>query len=302
MTKKYLITLLFISTAYYLHGQGCSDAGFCTVNSFQPAGTDGPAEYNNQLKIGASYGLADYDIAVGGFYLEYNRQITQAIGLDAKITTLSQTGNDVSVFDISDLYLNVNYNFSEKLRLTLGVKVPQTNGNTREDDGLPLPMDYQSSLGTLDLIAGLGYAIGNFHIVGAAQIPLTQNENEFVADDYPENSKLYEFQTTFKFVRSPDVLLRVSYPIQLGNRFKLTPSLLPIYHLGNDKYTDTQGTQQEIEGSEGLTLNGNLYVDFKITEKQGLQLSLGSPFVVRETRPDGLTRAIVAGLEYRMSF
>ncbi len=293
---------MLLPFSLFLYSQGCSDAGFCTVNSFQPAGSDGPEEYNNQLKIGGSYGLADYDIAVAGFYLEYSRQITKAIGLDAKITTLSQSGNDVAVFDIADLYVNVNYNFTESFRLTLGVKVPQTNGNTMEDDGLPLPMDYQSSLGTLDLIGGLGYAIANFHIVAAAQIPLTQNENGFVAADYPEDSKLLDFQTTNKFVRSPDVLLRVSYPINLGARFKLTPSLLPIYHLGNDKYTDAQGVQQEIEGSEGLTLNGNVYIDYKITEKQGLQLSLGSPFVVREVRPDGLTRALVAGLEYRMSF
>jgi hypothetical protein len=300
--KKYLTTFLLLPFSFFLYSQGCSDAGFCTVNSFQPAGSDGPDEYNNQLKVGGSYGLADYDIAVAGFYLEYSRQITSAIGLDARITTLSQTGNDVSVFDIADFYINVNYNFTEKFRMTLGVKVPQTNGNTKEDDGLPLPMDYQSSLGTLDLIGGIGYAMANFHIVVAAQVPLTQNENAFVATDYPESSKLRDFQTTNKFVRSPDILLRVSYPIALGSRFQLTPSLLPIYHLGNDKYTDDQGTQQEIDGSEGLTLNGNIYIDYKITEKQGLQLSLGSPFVVREVRPDGLTRAVVAGLEYRMSF
>ncbi len=44
--------------AFEASGQGCSDAGLCTLNSFKPNPADSTA-YANQLKSGLSYGIAD---------------------------------------------------------------------------------------------------------------------------------------------------------------------------------------------------------------------------------------------------
>jgi len=163
-------------------------------------------------------------------------------------------------------------------------------------------MDYQASLGTFDLIFGIGYEIEKIQIVAAIQQPLTQNDNEFIATNYPINSKLRTFQSTNKFERSGDVLLRASYPINLNSKIKLTPSVLPIYHLTNDKYTDEFNIQKEINNSQGITLNGNVYMDYEISSKSIFQLNAGMPFIVRDARPDGLTRGFVANFEYRMKF
>jgi hypothetical protein len=81
----------------------------------------------------------------------------------------------------------------------------------------------------------------------------------------------------------------------------LTPSLLPIYHLSEDRYFDGFA-MREIEGSQGLTLNGNLYIDWSLDEKSSLQLNAGMPFLFREARPDGLTRSFIATLEYKIKF
>jgi hypothetical protein len=176
-----------------------------------------------------------------------------------------------------------------------------TNGNSKKDN-LSLPMDYQSSLGTLDLVIGVGYEIKKIQLVVALQQPLTQNSNEFIAEMSPLNSKLREFQTTYKFQRSGDVLVRVSYPFQIGSKFKITPSILPIYHLENDRFTDNLGVEGKINGSQGLTLNGTVYFDYEISSNSILQLNFGKPFVVREARPEGLTRSFIVNLEYRIKF
>ncbi|MBX2977136.1 MAG: hypothetical protein KF721_13480 [Ignavibacteriaceae bacterium] len=110
------------------------------------------------------------------------------------------------------------------------------------------------------------------------------------------------FKSTKKFTRSGDVLLRVSYPINITPKLKLTASILPIYHLSNDKYIDEFNVDKEIKGSEGLTLNGNAYLDYELNNKSIIQLNLGMPFIVRELRPDGLTRSFIANLEYRIKF
>jgi hypothetical protein len=304
MTKfKFILiaTILFAIGASYSYGQGCSDAGFCTMNSFKPNSTDSTDVLNNQFKIGIFYGEADNSISVYGNYLEYNRQLSKKFGLDAKLTTIAQDGNGISVFGLSDIFLNANYKANEKVKLTLGAKIPLSDAsNTR--DNLPLPMDYQASLGTFDVIFGIGYEFKKIQVVAAIQQPLTQNNNQFIATNYPINSELRTFQSTNKFERSGDILLRLSYPININSKLKLTPSILPIYHLTNDKYTDEFNVKKEIKGSQGLTLNGNAYLDYEINSKNIIQLNLGMPFIVRESRPDGLTRSFIANLEYRIKF
>jgi len=299
---------IFMGTAFllllqsnHLVAQGCSDAGFCTVNSFQPNNNDSIKTYHNQIKTGIFFGKADNSISVFGNYVEYNRQINDRFGFDAKLTTLAQSGNDVSTFGLSDIFLNANYQANKNLKFTLGAKVPLSDaGNSKNN--LPLPMDYQSSLGTLDLIVGVGYEIKKIQLVAALQQPLTQNDNQFLASQYPASSELRGFLSTNKFQRSGDILLRVSYPLMIHPKIRLTPSILPIYHLKNDRFTNQNNVELEINNSKGLTLNGNVYLDYEINRRNGLQLNLGVPFLVRKSRPDGLTRSFIANVEYRVKF
>ena len=300
MVKKLLLLILFISTFQISFAQGCSDAGFCTISSLKPSENDSIHAKMNQLKVGSFFGSADNSILVYGGYLEYNRQLNGKFGADIKLSSLAQNGNDISVFGLSDLFVNVNYAPTPSLSLTLGTKIP-LSGADRTRDGLPLPMDYQSSLGTFDLIFGIGYQIKKFQLVAAIQQPFTQNKNAFSHLLYPENSPLNAFQSTNQFERSGDVLLRFSYPIEVLKNVVLTPSLLPIYHLSEDRYFDGFA-MREIEGSQGLTLNGNLYIDWSLDEKSSLQLNAGMPFLFREARPDGLTRSFIATLEYKIKF
>jgi hypothetical protein len=293
--------VLFTLAAKYSYGQGCSDAGFCTLNSFKPNITDSTKALNNQFKAGTFFGNADNSITVYGGYLEYSRQMGEKSGLNAKLTTIAQNGNGISLFRLSDIFINAHYKPGEKVKFTLGAKIPLSKANMTFDD-LPLPLDYQASLGTFDLIFGIGYEIKKIHIVAAIQQPLTQNGNQFIAANYPIDSRLRTFQSTNQFERSGDVLLRVSYPINLTPKLKLTPSLLPIYHLTNDKYTDEFNVKKEIKGSQGLTLNGNVYLDYEINSKNMIQFNAGMPFIVRDARPDGLTRSFIANIEYRIKF
>ncbi len=304
MTKLKLSLIVITLLTFVLNDafcQGCSDAGFCTINNFKPNSKLSTEGSNNHLKFGLFFGKADHSIAVYGNYIEYSRQLNQKFGIDAKLTTLAQNGNDISVFGFSDIFLNANYRASDKMHLTLGAKLPLSKAN-KIHNNLPLPMNYQASLGTFDLIFGIGYEVAKIQLVAAIQQPLTQNENQFLASEWPSDSKLTAIQSTNQFQRSGDVLVRVSYPIKINSKLKLTPSLLPIYHLKNDNYTDEFNIKKEIIGSKGLTLNGNVYFDYEINPKNAIQINIGTPFVVREARPDGLTRSFIANLEYKIIF
>jgi len=301
-SKFFLIaTIFFVSITNYSYGQGCSDAGFCTMNSFKPKSSNSTDVYNNQFKVGVFFGKADNSISVYGNYFEYNRQLSEEFGIDAKITTLAQSGNGISSFGLSDIFLNANYKVTENVKFTLGAKIPLADAS-KTNDNLPLPMDYQPSLGTFDLIFGVGLEINKIQFVAAIQQPLTQNNNQFISANYPINSELRTFQSTNKFERSGDVLLRVSYPVSLTSKLNFTPSILPIYHFANDKYTDEFNVKRDIKGSSGLTLNANAFFDYQINSRNIIQLNLGLPLVIRDSRPDGLTRSFIMNLEYRIKF
>ncbi|GET45009.1 hypothetical protein [Capnocytophaga felis] len=291
-------TIMVCETSF---GQGCSDAGFCTINNVKPVNFWERVEpVKNQIKAGFFFGKGDNSVNVWGNYLEYNRQVSDVFSFDAKVTSIAQNGNGIRSFGLSDILISGNYQINERLGFTLGTKIPLSDGNKKQE-GLSLPMDYQPSLGTLDAIMALSYQINKLHLVFAWQQPILQNKNEFLAE-IQTNNLLKKFQSTRNYERAGDILLRASYPIAITDKFKLTPSILPIYHLTNDRFTDISGIKQSIEGSKGLTLNGNIYLDYQINAKNSLQLNAGMPFITRKARPDGLTRHFVANLEYRIRF
>lgn len=295
MTKKILMAVIMAFLTVAVKGQGCSDAGFCTLEAFRPQADT--VHFRNKLRVGLNAGSADHSITIFGSYVEFNRQIAQKLFADIKVTMVSQSGNGISVAGISDVFFNLNYRATKRFTLTAGLKIPLTDAD-KSKDGYVLPMDYQSSLGTLDLIVGAGYQFRKLQFVAAYQQPLTQNNNTFRTNDANAGLPIAEFQSTNKFHRKGDVLVRASYPIQASKRIAVTPSLLPVFHLGKDSFVNEFGRRKEIDGSSGLTLNANLYLDFAVTPASTIQLSLGAPFIVREARPDGLTRSFIVNLEY----
>lgn len=295
---------IFIFSVLHLSGQGCSDAGLCTLESVKPVQTEGQSDFANKLSFGLSFGAADYEIAVYGGGLGYTREFGEKWSVDSKITFLSQGGNDIHVVGAGDIFINLNHKVSSKVTVSMGAKIPLMQAD-RSEDGLPLPMDYQSSLGTLDFLGSISYAANNWFVAIGAQIPLEQNNNQFVADLYPSDSPLSEFQSTNLFQRSADLILRVSRSFQVNESFTITPGLLPIYHLEEDQYTNTDGIVDEvvsIDGSDGLTLNANVFFNYDLKSNNALEFSIGFPFIVREARPDGLTRSFVFGVNYSKEF
>ncbi len=296
-----LIIALLISVSGFAKAQGCSDAGFCTMNSLKPNQADSVSAFHNQIKAGISYGLADHDITAIAGYIEYHREINKQFSLDLKITTLSQSGNGISVSGLSDLLLAGNYSPWKGLTFTIGGKFPLVN-TINMYKGEPMSMDYQSTLGTIDLIAGIGLNFMKFQVVVAIQSPLKQSGNEYIRYIEPDLIGVSVGDAPLEdYTRTSDVLMRLSYPIKLGKKMQISPSILPIYHVSNDKYS-TLGSEFDIVGSKGLTLNLNAYFDYQLNVRNSIQFNTGFPLVVRDARPDGLTRSFIATLEYKYAF
>lgn len=296
-----LALVLIVAFAYNLNAQGCSDAGFCTLNAFKPdAGSTENSGMKTQVRAGVSYGQADQSVAVLSANFDINRIISSSLSFDAKLTGINQQGGDIANTGLSDIFVNANYRRGENSAFTLGIKYPLHRSDSKFD-GNPMPLYFQPSLGTIDILAGYTVNFDRLHLTLAYQHPVTQNKNEFLSDKTLV-SFFRDFQSTNQYIRRPDAMLRAAYRLNIGKNLIITPGALAIYHIANDKFTDSNGAVREIEGSEGLTLNANIFLDYRLSEKSSVQLNAGMPFIVRESRPDGLTRVFVCSLEYSFRF
>lgn len=295
--KKFLLLLVLCSANVF--SQGCSDAGFCSVgNTFQTA----KPEYKNSIETGLGFAAGEEDVTIFSSYVTYMRQVNSRLALSMKLTFASADGELGSNANLGDIYLTGNYALApkeenQKWSLLFGVKAPLTNAND-EIDGRPAPMVYQSSLGTVDLISGVEFQYKKWLFNAAIQLPVANsNDNAF----FPTTPDDEAFVPTNQFRRAPDALLRGGYQLT-WNKFRFRPNMLLLYHLGEDSFETISGERVDIDGSSGITLNGNLITQYVLNERSSLELSLAAPFVVRDERPDGLTRAFTAGLSYTISF
>lgn len=283
---------VFILVAFFFYyktfAQGCADAGFCTADHFKPNATSDSAQlYRGQLKIGHSYGLAQFGVHVFSPYIEYRFSITPKLHFTNKVLGAVRAGELATVAHFSDLISTVNYSINQRWSVIGGFKIPFNAGNL-SSNGEVLPMSYQTSLGTFDAIAGAVWNGNKISVTAAFQQPLSQNQNKFLNET---NNYKKPYYATNNYERKGDVLLRVSYSMKSKNlQSTFTPSFMPIYHLGNDFYTNSKGERVEILQSEGLTLNIGAFWNYRLSNRNALELSLGFPVISRNVRPDGLSQ------------
>ena len=298
--KKYTLILGFLLSLNAAFSQGCSDAGICTLgNGFKSE----EKSFKNNIEVATIFGAGEADVTYFSPTISYSRKISDHFSLSSKVTFSSANGSFGTRASLGDAFLVGNYLFKEnnnkQWSALVGIKIPFTNSN-QKNNGFSLPLDYQSSLGTYDLFLGtnLNYKKWDFNAV--VQIPVINNNKNSYFDEF---SPTNDFPTTNLFERKPDVLLRATYSLKTANsKFVFKPNVLLIYHLGKDTFVNTLNNRQSIVGSDGLTVNGNLISTYNLNTQNSLELSLATPFVVRDIRPDGLTRKFVVGLQYRYSF
>ena len=302
LTRKCIVLLLMAASPFASYAQGCSDAGFCTVQSIKTAEMPDTAKnLRNTVDVGFIYGLSKYDVQVVTTFVEYTYNISDKVSFTARLLAGQRTGELAAVpAGLSDVILTMGYAFTDRMKFIGGFKFPLDDANYKKD-GQSLPMAYQNSLGTFDMIMGLSYSVKRWAIIGGLQVPITQNNNGFLASDYPVDDPAYKYNSTYNYVRAGDVLLRVSYTPVDSRRIRLITGVLPILHLFNDTYTDRDDVEHEITGSQGLTLNITAILQWKVTKNQVLEVTTGAPALSRKERPDGLSKFGI-GLEYKIRF
>lgn len=284
----------------FIIAQGCSDAGICTIeNAVQSV----EKEFKNSIAIATVFGLGKANVTYFSPYFSYARKLSNKIAVSSKVTFSSASGSFGTSSAFGDAYLATNYLLKERensrWKLLIGFKIPFTSSDLKINNN-PLPLDYQSSLATFDLFLGGNFNYKKWDFDSVLQVPVFNNNKNTYFKEY---SGTDEFPTTNLFERKSDILFRTTYTwVTFNKKMMFRPNILFIYHLGDDRYTTIFGNKEKIIGSEGLTINGNLLTSYAIDKRNSIELSLATPFLIRDIRPDGLTRAYVVSFQYNINF
>ncbi|CAN5317471.1 hypothetical protein BH09BAC3_BH09BAC3_11670 [soil metagenome] len=314
---KVFISIIFLLLVYKAaYSQGCSDAGFCTMGAMKP---DQPYNKKIALKLRSvelSFyrGTTTLTPVVYVATADMNFSINHKTSFQIKVPFQYVNGRLAETSSLADLSLcftrNIVSNDRFDINLSVGGKIPSNNSDKTTSEGNALPMYYQTSLGTYDLIAGVSLINRKWLFATGIQIPLNSNQNQFdwnrwQDDDPDEIAYVQKYANSTDLRRGVDVMLRVERNFRL-NRLNFSVGLLPIYRITADKITNFKGqrTSFDAAGNEaiGLALSGIATVGYSLNARSGIKLLVGHKLVQREFSPDGLTRVLVSSFTYSFRF
>ncbi len=295
-------------------GQGCSDAGFCTMGAMKP---DQPFNKKVEFKLRSMEfsfyrGTTTASPIVYVATADLNFSLSQKTFFQIKIPYQAVEGNFDKTSGLSDLSLSVtrilktaqNYDIS----FTLGGKIPSGGADLKRSmDGAPLPMYYQVSLGSYDFVSGISFKNRNWLLATGIQYAFNQNDNNFTREAwqepvYPDFNYVKKHHDSRKLRRGTDVMVRLERNFRFS-QFNFSIGALPIFRITKDEIEDPiTGLRAKQEGTTGMALSAIVTAGYSFDVRSGIRLLLGQKITQREVNPDGLTRNMVSTLSYYYRF
>ena len=322
--KSIYTVLLGCLFSMQVAAQGCSDAGFCTMGAMKPDQAYSKkinfklrsiefSQYKGSTTLTPIVYVANLDVSVG---------ISQKTGFQVKLPYQWTTGNFGQAAGMGDISLSITHNVHRfknfELNATVGMKIPSNNSDLASQgrkvpgsEGLVLPMYYQVSLGSWDIIAGASLINERWLLAIGYQNALTANNNTFKWGDwdpiYQDGNAVgyvHEYDRATKLKRGSDIMMRVERNFRFA-RYSFNLGLLPIYRITKDQIIDSPtgvGEYKELDGTTGLALSalGGFGYNFNINNT--VKFTYGRKLMQREVNPDGLTRHDVMIIAYLFRF
>ncbi len=298
-------------------GQGCSDAGFCTMGAMKP---DQPFNKKALVKL-KSMEISFYRgktttspiVYVATADLNFNI-IDNKTFLQVKLPYQSISGNFGNNSGIGDISLCLTRNLysSEKfdIGLSIGGKLPSNNSDARsKENGLMFPMYYQTSLGTYDFIAGLSIVNKKWLFATGIQHPFNENKNQFtyrawipVYQEGKGEDYVRTYWPAYHLKRGTDIMFRAERNFRYA-RFNMSIGVLPIIRISKDEVTDPNTNERvKLKGTTGMAFTAIGTIGYNFNVKSGIRLLMGKKLKDRDVNPDGLTRHNVTTFSYYYRF
>ena len=302
--------LFVLLTINHCLSQGCSDAGFCTMGAMKP---DQPFNKKIELKLRSMEisfyrGSTPLTPVIYVATADLNFSLNSKTSFQVKLPYQAVTGRLANTSGLGDISLCLTRNILKgknvDVNLSIGTKLA-TNKSDKDENGYPLPMYYQTSLGSYDFITGISVISRNWLFATGIQHPFNKNGNQFLWTAWqggPEDiTYVQRYSNSKELKRGTDVMIRVERNFRFS-QWNFTLGLLPIYRINHDEITDGTGKRIKPDGTTGLALSGIFTTGYGFNVRSGVKLLIGHKIVQRDENPDGLTRELVTSFSYYYRF
>ena len=292
---RLLILFASLITFEYLAAQGCSDAGACSIESLNFDETSKDSKL--RLNLEQTFGLGEKFVFISQTTAGFQYKFGATTLFELRVPFIFTLGNLGHTSGVGDLIISVNQRIKKNdyfgLSIILASRI-KSNDADKYNDEQALPMAYQTSLGTYDIILGSLLSIPNWDFYAAWQHSFGRNKNNYLISDptIPENKQYYESN---KLKRGDDLFFRSRRFFNLKNGNRIISNALVIYRLNKDEIIKN-GQSLKLDGSTGLTINLSLTYSKIIKENRKLDFYVAFPIIDRQYRADGLTRNVVLGI------
>ncbi len=302
----YFIVFLFCKTLY---AQGSGDTNVTLYGNIAP-------QLEKKEEYFSLSSLTRIDQGKNGVfsiapYVCLATNINEQLEFQLWISSKQASGDLTSGFSLGDISFIGSYSLSEdnnNQTLDFGLISSISGGKKLKkvysNSFAAYPMEYQSSLGTIDVFAGYTFKTEKVNFSAGYQMPITsKNQNNFYPryfdidgvnlgnfnDDYPPSNEMK---------RSGNLFARAGYFVKNERDFLINIGITAFYKFTNDKFYDAntfyyEGYElgyNEVEGTDGLALNGVIQANYKLSKNAEISIYAGLPLVDRTEYIDGLKR------------
>jgi hypothetical protein len=298
-----------VLTSNVTFSQGCSDAGFCTMGAMKP---DQPFNKKLSLRlrsIEVSFyrGTTPLTPIIYVATVDFNFYVNSKTSLQIKLPYQAVHGQLANTSGIGDISLCITRSVLKRenfdVNFSIGGKIP-SNTSSKDIDNRPLPMYYQTSLGSYDFITGISFITKKWLLATGIQHPFNKNGNQFLWESWQgttEEAYIGLYNQAKELKRGTDIMFRVERNWRFS-RLNFSLGLLPIYRINNDEISLANETRVQPEGAKGLALSAIFTTGYSFNVKSGVKLLVGRKIIQRDNNPDGLTRELVTTLGYYYRF
>lgn len=286
-------------------GQGCSDAGFCTMGAMRPNQNFGK---KSTIKLRSVeflqyVGVTKFHDVILTSLADINIGIGKRGSFQLKLPYTVVSGSLANTNGTADISLAYTHALlvKEKYQLlgTLGSKLPTNNADKLSDDGRPLPMYYQTSLGTYDMVVGLSFITRNWLFATGYQHAFNQIGNDFRWSEWnssEQKTEALEYPPSWNLKRGADVMFRIERNFR-STKWNAYLGLLTIYRITHDEISKgTAANRVEVPNTVGPAITALSGAGYRFSTTVALKAMVGVKLINRETNPDGLSREFVSSL------
>lgn len=306
-----LLSLFFLLESA-LYAQGCSDGGFCTMGAMRP--DQGYKRERNvklrTLEVSSYQGFTKFEDVIHSIVIDAGFSLGKKSSLQFKLPYTFVYGPLANTHGLGDLHLSytrkVIHDERFQVQFTVGTKVPLNTTNQQSGDGRPLPMYYQTSLGTFDFITGASLITRKWlFAMGYQQALNPEIDNNFFWGAWADSPLKHisdEYPVARALTRGKDIMMRVERNFRFS-KFNFALGVLNVQRISQDEITSpATGERVRNEDTTGAAITGLLSGGYHLTAHSQLRLLVGQRLKVRGAHSDGLSRERVVTFSYQLTF